>query len=39
MKARLMDVNLNVEISGNPDGPTVILSHSLGCSLEMWSPQ
>lgn len=39
MKVRLKDVNLNVEISGNPDGPTVILSHSLGCSLQMWSPQ
>lgn len=39
MKLQLENVNLNVEISGKSDGPTVILSHSLACSLEMWKPQ
>jgi len=30
---------INVERSGNPDGPTVMMGHSLGCSIRMWDPQ
>ena len=39
MKVNLQNVTLNVEISGNSKNPTIILSHSLACSLEMWEPQ
>ncbi len=30
---------LNVTIEGRDGGPTLMLSNSLGCSLEMWDPQ
>lgn len=39
MKIQANGININVEISGNPDGPTVIMSHSLACNLSMWEPQ
>ena len=30
---------LNVSVDGRGDGPTLMLSNSLGCTLEMWEPQ
>jgi 3-oxoadipate enol-lactonase len=30
---------LNVSVDGRDDGPTLMLSNSLGCTLEMWEPQ
>ena len=39
MKVQANGINVNVEISGNPDGSTVIMSHSLACNLSMWEPQ
>src|SRR5947199_9089432 len=30
---------LNVSIEGRERGPTLMLSNSLGCTLEMWEPQ
>src|SRR3954464_758639 len=30
---------LNVSIEGRDSGPTLMLSNSLGCTLEMWEPQ
>ena len=30
---------LNVSVEGRDGGPTVMLSNSLGCSLQMWAPQ
>jgi len=39
MKISNGNVALNVEISGNPDGPAVLMAHSLGCNLRMWDPQ
>lgn len=30
---------LNVSVDGRGDGPALILSNSLGCSLQMWEPQ
>jgi 3-oxoadipate enol-lactonase len=30
---------LNVSIDGRDGGPTLMLSNSLGCTLEMWEPQ
>ncbi|HWW47591.1 MAG TPA: 3-oxoadipate enol-lactonase [Xanthobacteraceae bacterium] len=30
---------LNVSVDGRADGPTVMFSNSLGCTLEMWEPQ
>jgi hypothetical protein len=30
---------LNVSTDGRGDGPTLMLSNSLGCTLEMWEPQ
>ena len=32
-------IQMNYELSGKKDGPSVILSHSLGSSLVMWNPQ
>jgi 3-oxoadipate enol-lactonase len=32
-------IEINYEISGNQNGPVVVLSHSLGSSLLMWEPQ
>jgi 3-oxoadipate enol-lactonase len=30
---------LNVSVNGRDDGPTLMLSNSLGCTLEMWEAQ
>jgi 3-oxoadipate enol-lactonase len=30
---------LNVSVEGREGGPTLMLSNSLGCTLEMWQPQ
>jgi 3-oxoadipate enol-lactonase len=30
---------LNVSVDGRDGGPTLMLSNSLGCTLEMWEPQ
>jgi len=30
---------LNVSVEGRDSGPTLILSNSLGCTLQMWEPQ
>jgi 3-oxoadipate enol-lactonase len=30
---------LNVSVEGRDSGPTVMLSNSLGCTLQMWEPQ
>ena len=30
---------LNVTVEGRDGGPTLMLSNSLGCSLQMWEPQ
>ena len=32
-------IQTNYELAGNADAPVVVLSHSLGSSLEMWNPQ
>jgi len=32
-------IGVNYELSGPQDAPIVVLSHSLGCSLEMWNSQ
>lgn len=39
MKIRLDQLSLNYETSGNPQGPVVMLSHSLCTSMDMWQPQ
>src|SRR5438128_12032977 len=30
---------LNVSVEGRDGGPTLMLSNSLGCTLQMWEPQ
>ena len=30
---------LNVSVEGRDDGPTLMLSNSLGCTMQMWQPQ
>src|SRR3989440_3009690 len=30
---------LNVQVDGRDGGPTLMLSNSLGCTLQMWEPQ
>ncbi|MGH6680671.1 MAG: 3-oxoadipate enol-lactonase [Bradyrhizobium sp.] len=30
---------LNVSVEGRPSGPTLMLSNSLGCTMQMWEPQ
>src|SRR5947207_10084982 len=30
---------LNVSVDGRDGGPTLMLSNSLGCTLQMWEPQ
>src|SRR5260370_455464 len=30
---------LNVSVEGRDSGPTLMLSNSLGCTLQMWQPQ
>ena len=37
--ARLADVTLNYQIDGGESAPPLLLSNSLGTSLEMWEPQ
>jgi len=37
--ARLTDVTLNYQIDGAETAPPLLLSNSLGTSLEMWEPQ
>lgn len=32
-------IDVRCEMSGKPDGPAVVLSHSLGSALGMWEPQ
>ena len=32
-------IRMNYELSGAQDAPTLVLSHSLGCSLDMWDAQ
>lgn len=39
MKTKINGININYEISGQENGPVVVLSHSLGCNLHMWEPQ
>ena len=33
------DCRLNVSVEGNADGPTLMLSNSLGTAMAMWEPQ
>ena len=37
--AQLNDVTLRYEVAGDPANPALVLSNSLGTSLEMWDPQ
>ena len=37
--ARLSDVTLHYQIDGNAAAPPLLLSNSLGTSIEMWEPQ
>ena len=37
MKVTANGIQLNYAIDG--EGPWVVMSHSLACSLEMWDPQ
>ena len=30
---------INVSVEGRDGGPTLMLSNSLGCTLQMWEPQ
>jgi 3-oxoadipate enol-lactonase len=39
MKIEANGILINYELSGKPDAPVVMLSHSLACSLLMWNPQ
>ena len=39
MKIDTGKLGINIEKSGNPDGPVVMMAHSLGCNLHMWEPQ
>lgn len=39
MKINHNDILTNYELTGNPDGEVIVLSHSLGSSLIMWNPQ
>jgi len=39
MKISVGDFAVNVEVSGNENGPAVVMAHSLGCSGRMWDPQ
>jgi len=36
MKIEINGLNINYELSGNEDGPVVIMSHSLCTNLDMW---
>lgn len=39
MKINSGNIQINVECSGNENGPVVMMAHSLGCNLHMWDPQ
>ena len=39
MRIEANGIRMNYEISGQEGDFVVVLSHSLGCSLEMWRPQ
>ncbi len=39
MKISTNGITTNYELTGNPHGDVVVLSHSLGSSLIMWNPQ
>ncbi len=39
MKIQANGIRINYELTGRDDGPVVMLSHSLACSLVMWNPQ
>ncbi|UCH21456.1 MAG: 3-oxoadipate enol-lactonase [Deltaproteobacteria bacterium] len=39
MKVEANGIQINYELSGKENAPTVVLSHSLGSSMEMWNPQ
>jgi 3-oxoadipate enol-lactonase len=39
MRIKVNDLYLNYELDGENDAPVVVLSHSLGSSLDMWAPQ
>jgi 3-oxoadipate enol-lactonase len=39
MRIKVNDLYLNYELDGEKDAPVVVLSHSLGSSLDMWAPQ
>ena len=39
MRVQVGDMKINYELSGNENGPVVMLSHSLGSSSIMWEPQ
>lgn len=39
MKIETNDITTNYETTGQPEGDTVVFSHSLGSSLIMWEPQ
>lgn len=39
MKIRVNGIQINYELSGKDNGPVVVLSHALGCNLNMWRDQ
>ena len=39
MKIEVNGVKINYEVSGKTNGPPVVMSHSLGCNLNMWEEQ
>ncbi len=39
MRIKANSTQINYDVSGKKDGPVVVLSHSLACSLIMWNPQ
>ena len=39
MRVKANGIQMNYELTGRKDGPVVVLSHSLSCSLVMWDPQ
>ena len=38
-RIELNDVTLNTQVDGPEGAPWIVLSNSLGASLEMWDPQ
>ena len=39
MRVQAGEIKINYELSGNENGPVVVMSHSLGSSSVMWEPQ